>query len=143
MNPTQSGELKVGTEAAREHMASTVISETEKMVVNKEKLVDRLTDARKALEMASGTYKKTWFEWVDESKNILPELRTWRMAVDSELAMVLKHFGEVRQFFLSDKHDEEVKRLREFVGLMERLKALKDSGFLDRVADTMLKLEIK
>ena len=80
---------------------------------------------------------------LDYGDKILPELRNWRMSMDAELSMVLKHFGEVRQFFLSDKHDAEVKRLREFVELMERLKALKDSGFLDRVADTMLKLEEK
>jgi hypothetical protein len=47
---------------------------------------------------------------------------------------------DVRQFFLNENHETEVARLKEFVELCERLQKLKASGFLDTVADTMLKL---
>jgi hypothetical protein len=48
---------------------------------------------------------------------------------------------EVRQFFLEESYETEIQRLHEFIDLCERLQALKESGFLDIVADTMLKLD--
>jgi hypothetical protein len=47
---------------------------------------------------------------------------------------------EVRQFFLEGDYEKEIERLHEFVDLCERLKALTQDGFLDAVADTLLKL---
>ena len=70
-------------------------------------------------------------------------MREKKFALESETRQLLSAFGDVRQFFLDDRHEEQVKRLAEFVALCERLKALKETGFLDTVADTMLKLEAK
>jgi hypothetical protein len=47
---------------------------------------------------------------------------------------------EVRQFFIGSDYKAEMERLSEFVALCERMQKLKDTGFLDRVADTMLNL---
>jgi hypothetical protein len=63
-----------------------------------------------------------------------------RMAIVAETALSLKPFEDVRRFFLSDQHAEEITRLREFVDLCERLQRLKATGFLDTVADTILRL---
>ena len=62
------------------------------------------------------------------------------MTTTTEVAAMLKPLEDVRQFFLGKDHEAEVARLREFVDLCERLQKLKQSGFLDTVADTMLKL---
>jgi hypothetical protein len=62
------------------------------------------------------------------------------MSVVSETSAMTGPLREVRQFFLGSDYDAEIKRLREFVDLCERLNKLKESGFLDSVADTMLKL---
>jgi hypothetical protein len=53
---------------------------------------------------------------------------------------VVNALKDVRQFFLGPDYEREQKRLVEFVDLCERLKRLKDSGFLDTVADTMIRL---
>jgi len=73
-------------------------------------------------------------------KEFTETLRTLRQNVVSEVSQITKPLKEVREFFLGANHDKEIERLREFVDLCERLKALKDSGFLDSVSDTMLKL---
>jgi hypothetical protein len=47
---------------------------------------------------------------------------------------------EVRAFFIDKDYELERARLAEFISLCERLRALKESGFLDTVAETMLNL---
>ncbi len=122
-------------------VAKEFIKRTGSTVEIEEELVRRVKEARAALEESTNTFKKDWFDWIDQSKTLLGEYRQWRMAMGSEATLALKQFGDVRKFFLSDEHTAEVARLKEFVELCERLKVLKESGFLDKVADTMLKLE--
>lgn len=73
-------------------------------------------------------------------KEIIDELRGLRMTATTEVAAMIKPLEDLRKFFLGAEHDKEIERLREFVDLCERLEKLKQSGFLDTVADTMLKL---
>jgi hypothetical protein len=75
-----------------------------------------------------------------DSKNYLQDIRSARMSIVSETSAMSTSLREVRQFFLGSDYAEEIKRLREFVDLCERLNSLKESGFLDNVADTMLRL---
>lgn len=70
----------------------------------------------------------------------LRELRENRMAIVSELTMVSTPLRDLRKFFLDSDHSAEVHRLKEFLELCERLKKLRDDGFLDKIADTILKL---
>lgn len=123
--------------------AQDQINNTTQTVERQESLVNRVADAQKALELAATAYKQSWREWMAITENMLPECRSWRMAVDTELTKSLSGFRDVRQFFLSEDHVPTVARLKEFVELCERLQKLKESGFLDRVADTMLKFEEK
>ena len=67
-------------------------------------------------------------------------LRNDRMTLVRECGTISNALRDVRQFFLGPDHKREVARLEEFVSLCERLNALKESGFLDSVADTMLRL---
>jgi hypothetical protein len=53
---------------------------------------------------------------------------------------LLTALKDVRTFFLEGDYEKQIDRLREFIDLCERLKALKDSGTLDAIADTILKL---
>lgn len=75
-----------------------------------------------------------------DTKRYLEEIRQTRFAVVKEAADMTSPLREVRQFFLGSDYKEEITRLREFVDLCERLHKLKESGFLDSVADTMLRL---
>lgn len=68
------------------------------------------------------------------------ELRGLRMSAAREAKDMLGDLTDVRKFFLGDDHLKEMALLKDFVETCERLKALKESGFLDTVADTMLKL---
>lgn len=76
----------------------------------------------------------------EASKSYIEKIRVVRMTTTTEIASMMKPLQDVRQFFIGEDHDKQVERLKEFVDLCERLKKLKDSGFLDTVADTMLKL---
>lgn len=68
------------------------------------------------------------------------ELRASRMAILREVKDCLPELNDLRRFFIGSTHEEEIARLREFVDLCERLKRLKDDGFLDDVATTILRL---
>ena len=70
----------------------------------------------------------------------IQKLRSHRMTVVSECASMSNALEDVRRFFLGPNYEHEQKVLAEFVDLCERLKALKDSGFLDSVADMMIRL---
>lgn len=76
------------------------------------------------------------------TKAYLEEIRQTRFAIVTETAQMTKSLTEVRQFFLGSDYKEERARLIEFVDLCERLAKLKESGFLDKIADTMLALSI-
>jgi hypothetical protein len=73
-------------------------------------------------------------------KEVIETFRAMRMTTTTEVSAMLKPLEDLRKFFLGAEHDKEIARLREFVDLCERLEKLKESGFLDTVADTMLKL---
>lgn len=73
-------------------------------------------------------------------KAMIEELRSLRMTAAQEIAQAMKPLEDVRQFFIGKDHAAEVGRLREFVELCERLERLKKDGFLDAVADTIIKL---
>lgn len=124
-------------------IAEQTVALTAEMVANEENLVARVTDAKKALELSAMTYRAEWIAWKKEADGMLAEQRMWRMAIDSEWNRAMTSFADLRKFFLSVDHQGEVQRLLQFVELCERLKKLKDCGFLDQVADTILKLDTK
>ena len=74
------------------------------------------------------------------TKTATQTIRAQRMITISETTCVMNALKDVRQFFLGSDYERETKRLGEFVELCERLQKLKDSGFLDTVADTMVRL---
>lgn len=121
-------------------IAEKVVHQARETTARQKDLVDQVADAQLSLEVALSGFRKEWLDWTSESKTILNDFRLWRMAMSTEADKCMTQFGDVRKFFLSEDHLKEVERLKEFIGLMERLKALKDSGFLDRVTDTMLKI---
>lgn len=102
--------------------------------------VARVADAKLALELAVNSFRKDSLTFLDEMGTYLVNVRQTRMALDQETRHLLTAAGDVRKFFLSEDHPRELERLKEFVAIMERLQALKNSGFLDAVTDTILKL---
>ena len=103
-------------------------------------LAVRSKEAREFLEWHTDHTKKSWFDWMDQATKIMENIRQTRVAIGFESKQLLAECGDVRKFFLSDDHAREIAKLREFIELAERLRALKNDGTLDRLADTILKL---
>lgn len=121
-------------------MAMGAVRSGTKSITEADQLVAKALDARAALDVMADTWKKSWLDFVDESDQRLAWLRQTRMAFDTETRVLMASLRDVRQFLSDPKHDGEIAKLKEFVDLCERLQTLKSSGFLDTVADTLLKL---
>lgn len=97
-------------------------------------------DARDVIEELTKGIGGEMEKFKIDAKNYLQDIRATRMSMVSEVSAMTGPLREVRQFFHGADYDVEIKRLREFVDLCERLNALKESGFLDTMADTMIRL---
>jgi hypothetical protein len=125
------------------NLGTTLVKKTEEGLKKQEELVERVADAKKALELSVSTIRRDSLDYLDELDKTLLRMRQARMALDTESKHILTQLKDVRQFFLSEQHADEAKRLREFAETLEKLKAFKESGFLDAVTDTILKLGVK
>jgi hypothetical protein len=103
-------------------------------------LIEKTREAKQSLLEACTGIGENMDKLKPMKKEMIDELRGLRMTTTTEVAAMLKPLEDLRKFFLGADHDKEIARLREFVDLCERLETLKKSGFLDTVADTMLKL---
>ena len=103
-------------------------------------LAEKTKEAADVLDESVARVGKHLENFKPFKKEMIEELRGLRMTSTTEVAAMLKPLEDLRKFFLGDTHKEEVERLKEFAELCERLQKLKQSGFLDTVADTMLKL---
>lgn len=99
-----------------------------------------MIDGETALRNATQTAKDCMEETRSASKVLLDEVRQSKYAMVAEISAITTPLKELRQFFLGNDYKEQLTRLSEFVDLCERLQKLKTSGFLDLVADTMLRL---
>lgn len=114
--------------------------QTEKALANLGNLEARARDIHDSLDYLLGHIREPFESANELITRELALLREKRFAIDTETRLIMNQLKEVRQFFLDPSHDSQVDRLRDFVDLCERLKALKESGFLDTIADTILRL---
>lgn len=121
-------------------IAGEFVKRTNKTINQSGELVEKAMDARAAMDVMCETWKASWMDFQETSDARLKELRMTRIAMDSEMRQLMASLREVRTFFLDKDYGTEIARLKEFVETCERLQKLKDSGFLDSVADTMLRL---
>jgi hypothetical protein len=105
-----------------------------------EQLVERSRELIATIDYLVQEIRGPWREYQEFVKSSLTEVREQRIALGSETRLLMGALKEVRQFFLDENYEKEINRLHEFIDLCERLKQLKESGFLDTVADTLLKL---
>ena len=109
----------------------------------------RLAEVATAYQEAAHAAGQAAFQFHSEIEQLrllsgaaLTEVRQHRCSLITETAQAAKALREVRTFFIGPDYEREQKRLAEFVDLCERLKVLKDSGFLDAITDIMLRLSI-
>lgn len=136
-------EIHVKTDAeTSDEIHSKVIQMTRSSIDGSIKLVEQAADARAALDTMADTWRKDWFDFMQTNNSRVTELRQFRMATETEMRQLMASLREVRMFFLDKDYATEIARLKEFVEVCERLQKLKTNGFLDSMADTMLKLDI-
>jgi len=121
-------------------IAAFVINTASQIPETMSTLIEQTVEARTSLRIAVEGIGENAEKLKPMKKELIDELRGLRMTTTTEVAAMLKPLEDLRKFFLGAEHDKEIARLREFVDLCERLETLKKSGFLDTVADTMLKL---
>lgn len=124
----------------REFFNDAIIAEVNELP---NKMNPRIKAAREAREIVAELLKGIGYEvtqFEESCRDYLNAIRSKRIAIVSEATQIITALKEVRQFFIGADHKAEMERLSEFVSLCERLQKLKDSGFLDQVADTMLNL---
>ena len=97
-------------------------------------------DAAEELKWNLSEYVKITVGMRDQIAATLTEVRGLRFAVGNEVDKVMRSLKDVREFLSDAKHDADIARLKELCVVCERMKALKDSGFLDSVVDTILKV---
>ena len=121
-------------------VANEAINEARNIKYEMNTLIEDTKEAKEALREAVEGIGENMGKIKPLKKEMIENLRGMRMTTTMEVAAMLKPLEDLRKFFLGAEHDKEIARLREFVDLCERLEKLKESGFLDTVADTMLKL---
>jgi hypothetical protein len=122
-------------------VGSELIVRTEESISKDESFVKRVVDAAKALDETISSLRLEQMQCLEESSKFLNDFRMTQMATSTEVSKALKSYSDVRQFFLNEEHVEQMTRLKEFVEVLTKLKEFKDNGFIDAVADTILKLE--
>jgi hypothetical protein len=105
-----------------------------------EDLTEKARELTATIDYLSTEFKGPWDEFQQFIKSALGTVREERIALGSETRLLLGALKEVRTFFLEEDYETQIRRLSEFIDLCERLKALKDAGVLDAIADTILKL---
>jgi len=121
--------------------AQTVLcAEIAKMPKETRPLVLAAQDARRIVNELTDGIGADQEKFRVSAKMFLEDVRQTRFAVVQEASAMMTPLRDVRTFFLGPDYKEQVTRLKEFVELCERLQKLKESGFLDNVADTMLRL---
>lgn len=125
-------------------LTATVAQEMNKRIARlKDNSIDlalRAAESRDFLIWHTNHVQENWLLWLDNTTKVMEDIRQTRVAIGTESNLLLRECAEVRKFFLSDDHEKEIVKLREFVELAERLRALKNDGTLDKLADTILKL---
>lgn len=130
-----------GKEMIDQHqLALRIIEEINKMPQQLTPLARAALDAKSVLDENTRGIGGMMEDFHAKLKMWLDDVRVSRMNFVSETNQILTPLKDVRQFFLGRNYAEEITRLREFVELCERLQKLKESGFLDTVADTMIRL---
>jgi hypothetical protein len=123
-----------------DELSSLICAEIAKLPSETRPNVRAAEDARKIIAELTEGIGGEMEKFRADNKRYLEDIRSTRFSIITETSQIIAPLKEVRQFFLGSEYKEEISRLKEFVDLCERLNALKESGFLDNVADTMLRI---
>lgn len=123
-----------------QEVATTTIIEAPKRISEVASLEEKVKDSCAALLAAMEGIGTAIDDFKPKSSEYIQMVRGFKMAIVSEISQSTNELKDIRKFFIGLEHENEIKRLREFVELCERLKKLKDDGTLDAISDVILKL---
>lgn len=132
---------KEDNSALMEKVAGMVVSETDKSKERIIELEERFKASTKFLDEATEQINDSWVKWLRESKTYLEEVRTWRLAVEREHKSGIQSCRDALDFLGTEETQSKMAAFRELIELSERLKVLKESGFLDSLVDTLIKIK--
>lgn len=124
----------------RSEIQQIVFAECDRMAKETSPIVRQAQDARRIVDELVHGIGGDMERFKASVRIHLEDIRQARMAIVTETSQMSGPLKEVRQFFLGADYKDQIARLTEFVNLCERLQKLKDCGFLDRVADTLIRL---
>lgn len=122
-------------------VADAVIKESEKRPDQLTTLLNKTLEAKESLYAAMNDLGDVVANFKKTSDDYARDLHAFSSTVCLDLAKAKREMGDVRKFFLEKEHLTEIERLKEFITLCERFKALKDAGVMDVITECILKLE--
>lgn len=130
----------VNKNTVAETTAAALIAEAETKLEKLQKLRDEANEAVQLLFESTSGMGAVVQKFSDDSKQWVQDIRQTRFFICGELQQTKRDAEDLRRFFGSSEHDKQLEKMKEFVDVCEKLKQLKDSGFLDSVVETMIKL---
>jgi len=122
-------------------MQQLIMQEIQKLPKEATPLVKQARESREIIDQLLHGIGGEMEQFEADVGKHIQTIRSTRFTVVSETNTMMNALKDVRQFFMGTDYKEQIDRLRGFVELCERLQKLKESGFLDAVADTMIKLD--
>jgi hypothetical protein len=115
----------------------------EKVDIQLEKMGDVILDAVKRLEDGYNDLTKMHELIEPRMLEMIKNIRLHSGTIAREHNKALQSMKEVRKFFLSNEHKEEIKRLKDFIELVQLMGDLIENGTMEAICDVILKLEVK
>jgi len=130
----------VRKDVVAEGMAVGLAAEAETKLEKLKKLRSETNEAVQLLFESATGMGGVIQKFTDDSKQWVQDIRQTRFFICGEIQQTKRDAEDLRRFFGSSEHDKQIEKMKEFVEVCERLKQLKDSGFLDAIVETMIKL---
>lgn len=124
-----------------EQLQHCIMQEIQKLPKEATGIVKQAKESREIIDQLLHGIGGEMERFKAEAGEHIQNIRSTRYTIVSETNTMMNALKDVRQFFMGTDYKEQIDRLRGFVELCERLQKLKESGFLDAVADTMIKLD--
>jgi hypothetical protein len=123
--------------------ALRVGSDMEKINEELKEVNEQVAESKKILKEMSNEVSAMAAVIQPKIENHIKEIRAMRMTLLQELSQSLNALREVRKFFLESDYQIERDRLRDFIAMCKELQILKDTGVLDAVCDSAVRLALK
>jgi len=130
-----------GEHAATVKLAQTAIDKSRASINDINKLTEAVIDAKKALELSVAVWKDDQVQFMESSTKMLTDFRQTRMAMDGEITKIKTGVTDILGMLGSPDFAAKLESLNALISAAEKLKALKESGFLDAIVDTLLKAD--